>query len=198
MRRLGADQSKAGNEPLPDRERSSGGGGDRAASRSIQSFQMWGVRMTVFAHIRDNFEKAFFPRLSEWWAAALLMGVGWMLGSNPDLMDNQMTHAYDLMLMIAEQQKWAIIMKLFATARLFVLLINGAWRRSPHLRALCAILSCFFWTQIALSFAPIFGFAFMFAAGILALDFVNTIRAARDARTVDYGHARGRSSGGQN
>lgn len=158
----------------------------------------WCQQMTVFAHIRQSFEKAFFPRLSEWWAAGLLMALGWMLGSNPDLMDNRATHAYDLLLMIAEQHTWAIIMKLFAAARLTVLLINGAWRRSPHLRALSALLSCFFWTQIALSFAPIFGYAFAMSAGVLVLDFVNMIRAARDARTIDYGFAKGGVAGGQN
>jgi hypothetical protein len=30
-----------------------------------------------------------------------------MLGSNRDLMDNKATHAYDLLLMIAEQHTWA-------------------------------------------------------------------------------------------
>ncbi len=43
----------------------------------------------------------------------------------------------------------------------------------------------FFWMQITLSFAPVFGFAFVMAAGYLATDLINVFRAMRDARIVD-------------
>jgi hypothetical protein len=153
--------------------------------------------MLIFAHIRDNFANAFFPRLSEWAAAGCLLGMGWMLSINSDLMASTKTQAYQLMLMIAEQSTWATFMLIFAAARLVILLINGAWRRSPHLRSISAFLTCFFWTQIVLSFLPTFGFAFVFSAAFLCLDFVNSIRAARDARIVDAAYSRGAQSGGQ-
>lgn len=153
--------------------------------------------MLIFAHIRDNFANAFFPRLSEWAAAGCLLGVGLMLSANGDLMTSTKTQAYQLMLMIADQSTWASILKIFASLRLIILLINGAWRRSPHLRAISAFLTCYFWTQITLSFLPTFGFAFVFAAAFLCLDFVNSIRAARDARIVDNAYSKGAKTGGQ-
>lgn len=152
--------------------------------------------MLVFAHIRTSFADAFFPRLSEWWLAGMLFGLGWMLSVNPDLMASGKTQAYQLMLMIFSQETWSWIMRTFAVMRLTILLINGAWRRSPHLRAFTAFLTMFFWTQIALSFAPTFGYAFVFSSGAVVLDFLNMVRAARDARTVDYAHAKGRAEGG--
>lgn len=146
--------------------------------------------MMVFAHIRDNFAAAFFPRLSEWLAGFVLLGLGWMLSANPALMQGGELD-YQLMLIIASQPFWSTVLIIFAGARLSVLLINGAWRRSPHLRALAAFLSCFFWTQITLSFAPTFGFAFILACGWLGMDMINIMRAMRDARTIDDTYRRG-------
>ena len=148
-------------------------------------------------HVRDSFADAFFPRLSEWFAACMLMALGFMLSSNPDLMTTAKTSVYQLLLMIATQETWSMTMKLFASGRLLILLINGAWRRSPHLRSASAFVTCFFWTQIALSSMQTFGYVFTFSAGILLLDFVNSIRAARDARVVDLKYAEGRAAGGQ-
>lgn len=140
---------------------------------------------------RQHLADAFFPRMSEWGAAGMLFALGWMLSANPDLMGGAKSNAYDLMLAMAHQDTWSKIMMGFGGIRLTILMINGYWRRSPHLRALTAFLSCFFWTQIVLSFAPTFGFVFIFACGYLAQDFATIIRAMRDARTVDDAHARG-------
>ncbi len=147
----------------------------------------------IIAHIRSNFLDAFFPRLAEWFAAGVLMCLGIVLMLNDGLMSNSTGRAYNLLLAIADQPTWATALILFSIVRLTVLLINGAWRKSPHLRALTAFLSCFFWTQITLSFAPVFGFGFSMALGWLALDMTNVMRAMRDARTVDDAYARGRN-----
>lgn len=145
--------------------------------------------MLIFAHIRDNFADAFFPRRSEWAAATVLLGLGWMLSVNAGLMHATNTRAYSLMLMIAPQSVWSMVMTVFACGRLMILLINGTWRRSPHARGASAFLSCFFWTPIVLSFAPTFGFAFIMASGWLVTDMLNIMYAFRDARTVDHSYA---------
>ena len=144
----------------------------------------------IIAHLRTSFVEAFFPRLSEWTASAVIAALGWMLMANPDLMASGTGRGYVLMLTIAEQPTWAKALVIFGTARLIVLLINGAWRRSPLARAISAFLACFLWTQIATSFAPTFGFAFTMAAGLLGMEVVNTFRAMRDARIVDDAYAR--------
>lgn len=138
----------------------------------------------ILAHIRTTFADAFFPRLSEWIAAFVLTALGWMLLVNDDLMASTTARGYALMLAIASQHTWAVMMILFGLSRLTVLAINGAWRRSPLARGFAAFLACFFWTQITLSFAPTFGFAFIMACGFLGMDLINTFRSMRDARTV--------------
>jgi hypothetical protein len=148
--------------------------------------------MMVFAHIRDNFAAAFFPRLSEWACAFAIFGVGTVLHANADLMANARTDAYLLMLAIADQASWAKGLIGFGLFRLIVLLINGAWRRSPHLRSVMAILSCFPLWAIAWSFLPSFGIAMVFAWVFLGMDVINAVRAAGDAKTVDHAHARGK------
>lgn len=153
----------------------------------------------IISHIRDNFAAAFFPRWAEWMAAGVLFGIGGMLTINADLMSSAAAagngKGYILLLTIAPQSVWALTITIFGIARILILLVNGAWRRSPVARSVMAFLSCFFWTQIVLSFQPTFGFAFVMAAGWLVGDVVNVMRAARDARTVNDGLARGKSSG---
>lgn len=148
--------------------------------------------MLMLAHIRDNFASAFFPRLSEWACATAVFGVGVVLHVNADLMENLQSNAYQLMLTIGPQATWAKALIIFGICRLLVLLINGAWRRSPHLRAVMAILSCFPLYTIAMSFLPVFGIAMVFAWIFLGMDVINAVRAAGDARTVDHAHARGK------
>lgn len=151
----------------------------------------------MIAHIRENFAAAFFPRLSEWIAASMLLAIGVMLLLNPDQLQTPGVRAYGLMLSIMDQESWSNSYIAFSMVRLVVLLVNGALRRSPHLRALSAFLSCLPWTLLVLSFSQTFGFAFIMACGWLAMDMVNILRAMRDARTVDEFYARSPGSGHQ-
>ena len=147
--------------------------------------------MLILAHIRDNFAAAFYPRLSEWACALAIFGIGIVLHVNADLMATARTSAYGLMLSIAYQSTWAATMIVFGFLRLGVLLINGAWRRSPHLRSIMAILSCFPLYTIAMSVMPVFGMLMVFAWIFVGMDVFNAVRAAGDAKTVDHAHARG-------
>lgn len=153
--------------------------------------------MLILAHIRTNFAAAFFPRLSEWHAAGILVALGWMLIINDALMQPDIP-GYRTMLSVTSQAAWGRIMLLFGIVRLAILLINGAWRKSPHARGVIAFLSCFFWYQAAVSFYAVLGFAFVFSAGLLVLDFVNLVRAFGDARIVDHAYQKGRPEGGTN
>lgn len=154
----------------------------------------------IVSHIRRNFADAFYPRLSEWFCAGVLFAIGCMLTVNDGLMSDAvargMGRGYQLLLQIGDQSTWATVLVLFGTIRLIILLINGAWRKSPWGRAGSAFLSCFFWCTLVLSFAPTAGFGFIMACGWLGMDMVNVMRAMRDARIVDDAYkARGQGSG---
>ena len=144
--------------------------------------------MLVSAEFRQHLSDAFYPRRPEWAGAFLLVLGGWILRENPTLMEVSQTGTtkpFTLMLAVASQPAWASALLAFGLLRFLVLFINGAWRKSPHLRMLFALLSCFFWEQIALSFSATFGLSFAAYVVFLGLEFSNIIIAGRDARAAD-------------
>lgn len=152
--------------------------------------------MIVLTDFRRHFSNAFFPRLSEWMMAGHLLLLGYILTINTMLMQTG-KESHRFLLMIADQNGWAIMLLLLGLVRFIILIINGAYRRSPHLRALTAVLSCFVWFQVAVSFYSIMGWAFAAYAIASITDLMNIMRCMRDARIVDDAHRHGASTGGQ-
>jgi hypothetical protein len=152
----------------------------------------------LLTHISQSFETAFYPRLSEWFAAGVLLMIGWVLLNNTDLM--QTTLPFEVktsLLRIMSQSSWSVAFLFLGFARVVVLMINGAIRKSPWLRAIAASLSCFMWLAMFASFWSVQGIGMVLAGGYLGMDFVNIIRAMRDARQVDdaYRGRHGRAIG---
>lgn len=124
-------------------------------------------------------------RLAEWGLALVLLLFGIIL------LQPAATFAspnFELMARVFPEEVWAAGCMAIGAVRLTVLVINGLWRRSPHLRVICAFLSIFVWTQVSLSF---------FVAGenvstglavypvFVLLDMISTYRAAAEARASD-------------
>lgn len=88
---------------------------------------------------------------------------------------------------IADQNTWAFFAFWIGTTRLAMLGINGAWRPSPHLRALGAFLSCFMWLQLTLGIvaAEMRGVGIAILPWLLIADIYNVFRASNDARMSD-------------
>lgn len=137
------------------------------------------------AHIRTNLSRSFLPRVPEWIAAGTTVLLGFLLSKNPELMASTTSKGYKIMLSIADQATWAWVFYLVGLARVIVLIINGAWRRSPLIRAGAAFMTCFLWSQAMLSFYPTQGFAYAFSWGFLVMEITNAYRAMRDLREVD-------------
>lgn len=154
--------------------------------------------MLVLTHIRDNFAAAFLPRIGEWACAAMILAIGVDLSVNVTLMADARSPAYAALLDWAPQHSWASLMIGLGMLRLMILLVNGAWRRSPHYRAAIAFLCCFFWWQITKSLLSVYGIPWILGAGVLGMDFMNMVRAAGDARIVDHAFEKGRQEGGRN
>lgn len=138
-------------------------------------------------HTQSRMTHVFYSRLSEWFTAATMLVVGYILFTNSDLMATvaKRSDAYKFMLSFAEQKTWAVICIYGGIARLIVLGINGAWRKSPHLRGIASFLFCFVWYHITVSFYEVYGLAFGMAFMILLLEFFNLIRCFGDARVAD-------------
>ncbi|ACA18471.1 hypothetical protein M446_4113 [Methylobacterium sp. 4-46] len=94
----------------------------------------------------------FRLRATEWFAAALLLQLGWTFGTPPDIFPCQPTWA--LLARLAPEGTWGALMLAVAGLRIAALTVNGTYRGfrfSPHIRALTAFLACGLWLQVTLS-----------------------------------------------
>jgi hypothetical protein len=151
-----------------------------------------------FLHISNSFRQTFAVRASEWALALMLLNWSIVLFANPQLFADRPSYAP--LAAIMPQETWALVCCAAGAGRLVVLMINGAWRRTPHLRAGGAFVACFFWFQITMGFAQseIWGTGMAIYPVLLALDAYNVIRAITDAAIIDNHFKRAASNGPDN
>ena len=99
--------------------------------------------MLIFVRLRSHFQQ----RIPEWFMSAVAFTFGWFLLAQPG--------QFDVNPIFSEIRHWVdqpalglITLLGFGAARMLLLVINGAWRPSPWLRAIVAICSAFFWMDI--------------------------------------------------
>jgi len=123
-------------------------------------------------------------RRAEWMLALVLVGVGIVFALEDDL---RRELGFATIMTTLPQWVWATWALSVGLLRLVMLYINGAWRASPHLRAIGAFLACFIWT--ALMFRALANEVFVPSAAIwpvfLMFDSFAAYDAARDARGAD-------------
>lgn len=131
-----------------------------------------------------RFQQTFPLRVAEWAMAVILVNWGVLLLANPQVFEQPQ---YAPMGQLASVGVWGWACFLMGSTRFAALVINGAWRASPHIRAATAFLSCFFWLQITFglgeSKVPSMGLAVY--PWFLIMDTYNVFRAASDARAAD-------------
>ena len=91
---------------------------------------------------------------------------------------------------IAPQIIWATAAAFIGSARLIALFINGAVRRTPHVRAVGAFIAVFVWLQISLGLLWSDAIAPSLAVYpvLFIVDIYNVYRASEDARRADIKH----------
>ncbi len=97
---------------------------------------------------------------------------------------------YESLRLYASQAAWGWIAIALGSFRVMFLFINGAMRKSPHLRMIGAFLTAFMWLQLSFSMfqseynsiAATAIYPWLFLA-----DIYNVYRAAQDAKLADYG-----------
>jgi hypothetical protein len=139
----------------------------------------------ILIHITASLRQTFHYRASEWALACITLLWSLILLANPNLfVENPSLRSLGSM---ASQDVWVSGMLVAGGGRLVVLMINGAWHRTPHLRALGAFCSCFFWLEISLGLwhSGIASTGLAVYPVLLLLDSYNVLRAAGDARLAD-------------
>ena len=138
----------------------------------------------ILAHIRASFRATFEARKSEWGLALSTMLWGLIVLHEPGRFAE--SRAYSDFLHLMSQNAWGMAAFTIGSLRLTVLFFNGLLRRSPHLRALTAFMSCFLWMQISLGLFAADGFTGLAMYPVaLGMDIFNVLRAAREAGMID-------------
>jgi len=147
----------------------------------------------IWAHITTSIKETFPTRAAEWATGTILFNWCIVLTSNPDLFTESKSFVELARLM--SQHSWAMLCGVVGGGRLLILVINGSWRRSPHLRAVAAFISSVFWFQISIGFfqAGTFGTGLAAYPILFFLDVYNVFRSARDAGNSDRIHTGSRN-----
>lgn len=131
-----------------------------------------------------RFQQTFPLRVAEWAAAGILITLGVVLLNNPEIFG---LVQHEAMRRLAPQPVWGWACFVVGLIRFMALVINGAWRASPHIRAVCAFMSCFVWLQFSLGLAAssVVTTGLAVYPWLLLLDIHNVFRASADARLAD-------------
>lgn len=99
--------------------------------------------MLVFGHMRKSLGETFPTRKSEWVLGFMLIAWGAVVAANPGYFETRPALSY--LLKFASQHTWASAAFGVGLLRVSMLMINGTWRRSPHLRAMGSFLAAGVW-----------------------------------------------------
>lgn len=127
-----------------------------------------------------------FPlRITDWLLSAIMLSWGLtLIAVDPQVWA---LPTFSGLNWIASQLACAAVATVIGLARIAALIVNGAIRRSPHLRLIGAFLSIFIWVQLSLGvlYSELVGPGIAIFPWLAIADLFNVYRAAEDARASD-------------
>ena len=138
----------------------------------------------------------FAIRVSDWFLAMMLTCFGLILIMHPEVFVT--SKAYVLLSQMAPAANWGAVCFMIGSFRLIALMINGtfpAFRWSPHIRFMMAMLSCFVWFQVSLGITllPVVTTALAVYPFLFLFDMYNTFLAATEAGIAERRYRDGRA-----
>lgn len=128
-----------------------------------------------------------FPvRAMDWWLSAMLLTWGVAVFSiDPKVWDLPIYSG--LKILPWSQWEWGVAATALGLIRIVALIVNGAVRPSPHVRAVGAFLTVFIWLQVSLGmlFSESASLAVAIYPWLMFADILNANRAATDACAAD-------------
>lgn len=139
---------------------------------------------TVIIHSFQSLQETFEARASEWACASILVLLSLIFTFNDTMFHQQ--NLEGMRTILNSQLGWAIVFFLIGITRLTVLVINGAYWRTPHFRALTAFLSVGVWFMIVTAFVRNGSLVLAFSLPIFVLDAYNVKRASKEAGQSEF------------
>lgn len=149
--------------------------------------------MFVWAHSWQSLRDTFPARRFEWFASLVMFNLGMVFFINPTIFSGN--PAWQHLAKFATQEQWGWGCVAVGSARLVVLLVNGAYSRSPHARSILAFLSCFAWWQLAIGLWPNLSVGTAIFPAILFFDASAALRVAGEAAWAEAGIERAKKNG---
>lgn len=149
----------------------------------------------IIVRMARGITEHFPARASEWHFSILLIGLGHLFFQYPALFDASLS--YGGLARLADETIWGAVCVAVGLLRLTALVINGTFagtwygRWSPHVRGVCAFLSCGVWFPIFAGFLvserPLI--VTYLAGVVLSLDGYNIWRVWADAGRASKAYA---------
>lgn len=136
------------------------------------------VNVKVHVGPWTSLKETFPVRKAEWVLSFMVLGLWFVLAVNPALLAGD---TYGGMREIMPQWGWRWLCFVIGATGLSVLIVNGAYWRTPHLRALCAFFRCGLWLQFALGVSGNVGLGLVLMPGLFILDMFNFRQAFLEA-----------------
>lgn len=133
---------------------------------------------------KHRFTRTFPMRAVEWLMACVTITLGVVMFQPAT--DWNHTEVAGLVEMAAPAT-WGAVCVALGVTRFAALVINGAWRPSPHIRATMAFFTCFIWTQIAITIlsSGVVTLAWGVIPWFVIAELYSVLRASCDARLSD-------------
>jgi hypothetical protein len=140
----------------------------------------------ILMHSWRSLQTTFPTRAMEWCFAACLVSLGLVFAINSDAFVTN--DAWAGMARFADQTTWSVGCLVIGGLRACALTVNGFWFRTPALRAIMALLSCFIWWQVCYGLFANLGLGAAIMPWFFVFDAYNGIRVGREAGLSEYIH----------
>lgn len=138
----------------------------------------------IILHTVRSLSTTFEVRASEWMLTGAMLSLALVFFTNETMFFN---YEYaGLRYLLNSSQSWAWVFLLVGLLRLSVLTINGAYWRTPHLRALTAFLCSGVWFFMCVAFLREGSVVAAIIPWVFFLDVYNVKRASKEAGKSEY------------
>jgi hypothetical protein len=134
----------------------------------------------------ESLRETFEARASEWMLTGATLSLAFVFFLNIKMFYSE---AFEGLREINNNRFfWSLTLFVVGAIRLSVLLINGSYYRTPHMRSITAFFCAGIWFMMIIAFARNGSMMIAIAPWIFFLDAYNTVRAAREAGTSEFRH----------
>lgn len=138
----------------------------------------------IFVHTWRSFNQTFEARAPEWVLTGAMISLSLVFFLNDTVFYQETFEG--LRNILNSRYSWGLILGMIGLSRLSVLVINGSYWRTPHLRSFTAFLSAGIWFLFCVGFARNSSVLVAILPWVFLLDALNAKRAGHEAGKSEF------------